>query len=172
MLSEKNSIKILACIHSKYEWNIFIDLLRLTSWIEFWGDLPTPGIFNRQASWCDTCSLKGQLERTIKWKVRNEIGKIEVGKLKLWAVTLSNFSYNFRSLFKFSNLKKTFQLRSALSHFARFFSTFMGSFQLCSFFPTSLGSFQLKRKLFNLNFSNFSFFPTVISNYLYPKLID
>ena len=28
----------------------------------------------------DTCSWKGQFERTRCWKVQNEIGKIEVGK--------------------------------------------------------------------------------------------
>ena len=44
-------------------------------------------------SW-ETCSWKGQLERTKSWKVRNEIGKIEVGKfgpklerLKLFVLT-------------------------------------------------------------------------------------
>ena len=30
----------------------------------------------------DTCSWKGQLERTRSWKVQNEIGKIEVGKFE------------------------------------------------------------------------------------------
>ena len=39
------------------------------------------------ASKRDTCSWKGQLERTrswkiISWKVQNEIGKIEVGKFE------------------------------------------------------------------------------------------
>ena len=60
----------------------------------------------------------------------------------------------------FPTSEKTFQLRSILSNFA-------------GFFPTSLGFFQLKQKLSNfrlsnLKLSNFSFFPTALSNYTYP----
>ena len=67
---------------------------------------------------------------------------------------------NFPTSAKLSNLKKTFQLRSNLSNFGRFFPTSIGSSQLRSvlsnfarFFPTSA------------QLSNFSFFPTVVSNY-------
>ena len=41
----------------------------------------------------DTCSWKGQLEKVSSWKVRNEIGKNEVG-----AEELSNFDLYFPTL--------------------------------------------------------------------------
>ena len=52
-------------------------------------------------------------------------------------------------------MNDSYQFRSVLSNFARFF-------------PTSLGSFQLKEKLFNFRLSNFSLFLTGLSIYAYP----
>ena len=48
----------------------------------------------------DTCSWKGQLEKTRSWKVRHEIGKNEVGKfaLKLECSALSNFAQALSNL--------------------------------------------------------------------------
>ena len=64
-----------------------------------------------------------------------------------------------------STSEETFQLRSVVANFARFFSISLGYFSLRSvlssfarFFPTSLGSFQLQQKLSNLRLANFSFF--------------
>ena len=101
--------------------------------------------------------------KALSWKVRNKIGKIEVGKfwLKLenWnestAAKLSNFARSFPTSLG------SFQLRSVLSNFAPFFPTSIGSFQ----FRLALSNFRLS----NLKLSNFSFFPTALSNYTYPK---
>ena len=82
---------------------------------------------------------------------------------------LSNCSETFQLQRNFPTKNKTFQLRSVLSNFARFFPTSIGSFQLRSVlsnfawvFPTTakLSNFRLS----NLKLSNFSFFPTALSN--------
>ena len=52
---------------------------------------------------------------------------------------------------------KTFQVQKKLYNFN-------------GFFPTSIGSFQLRLALFNFRLSNFSFFPTALSNYTYPYM--
>ena len=61
---------------------------------------------------------------------------------------LSNFSKNFPTAAIFSNFSETFKLQKKLSNFVRLF-------------PTS-------GKLFNFGLSNFSSFPTALSNYTHP----
>ena len=84
-----------------------------------------------------------KLERAKRsWKEPSEVGK---NRLKLEKTERTNFS-------------ETFQLQKNVSNFA-------------PFFLTSLGSSQLKQNfgLSNLKLSNFSFFPTALSNYTYPE---
>ena len=50
----------------------------------------------------------------------------------LSAVTLSNFSSNFPSSFKFSNFSQDFPTAAKLSNFSRIFPTLLGSFPLHS----------------------------------------
>ena len=88
-------------------------------------------------------------------------------------VTLSNFSDNFPSSFKLSNFSQNFPTAAKLSNFSETFQLQKKLSNFARFFPTSLGSFQLKQKLSNfrlsnLKLSNFSFFPTALSNYTYP----
>ena len=76
----------------------------------------------------------------------------------------------------FPTSKETFQLRSVLSNFCRFFPISLGSFQLQRNFLTSKEAFQLRLALFNfrlsnLKLSNFSFFPTALSNYTHPDFL-
>ena len=90
-------------------------------------------------------------------------------------VTLSNFSDNFPSSFKLSNFSQNFPTAAKLSNFSETFQLQKKLSNFARFFPTSLGSFQLKQKLSNfrlsnLKLSNFSFFPTALSNYTYPVL--
>merc|ERR1711917_142854 len=73
----------------------------------------------------------------------------------------------------FPTSARTFQLRrnfptsAKLSNSKRSFPTSLGSFQLCSVLSNSFCSFQ--RQTFQLKLSNFSFFPTALSNYTYPN---
>ena len=80
---------------------------------------------------------------------------------------LSNFSQIFPTAAKLSNFSETFQLQKKLSNFARFFPTLLGSFQ----FRFALSNFSefSNFRFSNLKLSNFSFFPTALSNYTYPK---
>ena len=68
----------------------------------------------------------------------------------------SNRGETFHLRRNFPTSKEAFQLHSVLSNFARFFANFN------RFFPTSA-------KLSNFRLSNFSFFPTALSYYTYPK---
>ena len=146
-------------------------------WIDFYSKhwFFCPKTFKNEIFQGDTCSWTGQLERKKSWKVlslnvRNEIGKIEVGK---FGPKSESLSWNWKArteIGKFKlNCSKTFQLQKKLSNFARFFPTLLGSFQLQSVLSNFYWLFPTSAKLSNLKLSNFSFFPTALSNYTYPK---
>ena len=61
----------------------------------------------------DTCSWKGQLEKTRSWKVRHEIGKNEVGKFGLKS---ESWGWSWKVLFlrTWLNLKKAENGRSSI----------------------------------------------------------
>ena len=84
--------------------------------------------------------------------IRAEVRLPEVGKFE---VKFKSTTEVGKWLIKLETSVGSYQLRWVLSNFARFFSI-------------SLSSFQLKQKLSNFRLSNFSFFPTALSNFTYP----
>ena len=81
---------------------------------------------------------------------------------------LQSLNWNWKDSIKLkrSNFGETFQLQKKLSNFSRFFPTSIGSFQLRSVLSNFAWLFPNSAKL-----SNFSFFPTALSNYTHPDKI-
>ena len=106
-------------------WRIFI----LNQGARSCRDTVWPDFFLK--SWVkphDSCDMRDNLSRISivgkgSWKVRNEIGKIEVGQ---FGSTLESSGWSW----KLSNCSETLQLQKKLSNFAKFFPTSHGSFQL------------------------------------------
>ena len=94
---------------------------------------------SKQISEGDTCNWKGQLEKTRNWKLLSWKVRIEIGKNEV----------------------------------GKFEPKFLITLYCIEKFPTTIRTFQLKwkfsnSKLLNLKNSYFSFFPTPLSNYMYP----
>ena len=94
------------------------------------------------------------------WKEPTEVGKNRA-KLEIIERTfqLHKLLCNFRP--SFSTSARTFQLQLELSNFSSNFPTSARTFQL--------QFFQFRFGLSNLTLSKFSFFPTVLCNYMYPR---
>ena len=92
------------------------------------------------------------------------------------SVTTFQVHSNFPTSARTFQPRRNFPTSAKLSNFKRSFPTSLGSFQLQSvlsnfacLFPTSakLSNFRLS----NLKLSNFSFFPTALSNYTHPDFL-
>ena len=86
------------------------------------------------------------------WKEPSEVGKNRA--------KLESFAAIGKCRSNFPNSARTFQLQLELSNFSANFSTSAGTFEL--------QSFQFHFGISILEISNFSFFPTALSNYMYP----
>ena len=96
-------------------------------------------------SFAEVGKSQAELERTERsWKDSSEVGKNRA---------------------KLERTDRSWKVSFEVGEFRRSWKV---SLQLVSHFPTSIGSFQLRSVLSNLKLSNFSFFPTALSNYTYP----
>ena len=137
--------------------------------------------------WRDTCSWKGYLGNTLshgkflfKFERPSEVGKKQV-KLKsfFWSLKLSLKSENFAAVGNFwrklESLNQLEKLSQKLESVTQNLPTSSVPIQLQLYFTNSSRTFQLHCFQFhvgrsNLKLSNFSFFPTALSNYTYPRL--
>jgi len=119
--------------------------------------LESPKLESFCLSWKEPSEIwknPAKLERTeLNWKEPSEVGKLNQNS------PISSVALQLRLSFLTS--ARTFQLQLELSKFSANFPTSVGSFQL--------QSFQFHFGLFNLKLSNFSFFPTALSNSMYPE---
>ena len=146
----------------------------VSSPFSFQKSIPTPEI----------CYFEGTRNRSHRimhlklFRFENNLSvRISCNKIFSVSVFPELTSKTFQLQPQLSNCSETFQLQrnfptsKNLSNYGRFFPTSFGSFQLrwvlskfARFLSLSLCSFQLKHKL-----PNFSFFPTALSNFTYPK---